>query len=240
MGQIARRRRKSQPLFVSRIKTWLANSPLNARVLRREEHIMPEATSTSRLPTWLGRIWHLPDNVSWMNPLPATHRRGIIVAALIMLLAFLWPTPSPQRQSSSVTPMQSGSPEKEVPLQAEIIDTPPPASSSTSAPLQATAPTAAPEQTLPQPDNQGQWHEYLIASGQTLAQLFRDNNLPVNDVFAMAQVEGSDKPLSTLHAGQTVKIRQNAQGVVTGLTLESGNGDILFTRQPDGTFIKAQ
>jgi hypothetical protein len=56
----------------------------------------------------------------------------------------------------------------------------------------------------------------------------------------MARVEGNDKPLSTLHAGQTVKIRQDAQGVVTGLTLDSGNGEILFTRQPDGTFLKAQ
>lgn len=180
---------------------------------------MPNASLTSRLPSWFNHLWHLPDQVRWMDPLPPRHRRGIIAAVLVILLAFLWPSPSPHR---AVTPMQSGSSATEVPLQAEITEAPPPPASP------------------PQQDEQGTWGEYTIASGQTLAQLFRDNNLPVNDVFAMAQVEGSDKPLSSLHAGQKVKIRQNAQAVVTGLTLEGANGEILFTRQPDGTFIKAQ
>jgi hypothetical protein len=38
----------------------------------------------------------------------------------------------------------------------------------------------------------------------------------------MAQVEGAGKPL-TLQSGQTVQIRQNANGVVTGLTIDTGN-----------------
>jgi Cell envelope opacity-associated protein A len=59
-------------------------------------------------------------------------------------------------------------------------------------------------------------------------------------VFAMARVEGNDQPLSALKNGQQVKIRQNAQGVVTGLTVDSSNGPVLFTRQPDGSFIRAQ
>lgn len=222
MGQIARRRRK-KPLFVT-IKQWLMKSLPIARGSRQEEEAMPNASLTTRLPSWFNRLWHLPDQVRWMDPLPPQHRRGIIAAVLVILLAFLWPAPSPHR---AVTPMQSGSSATEVPLQAEITDAPPP-------------PTAATQQQQQPPqDDQGTWGEYTIASGQTLAQLFRDNNLPVNDVFAMAQVEGNDKPLSSLHAGQTVKIRQNAQAVVTGLTLEGPNGEILFTRQPDGTFIKA-
>ncbi|VDZ81291.1 Putative cell envelope opacity-associated proteinA [Salmonella bongori] len=57
----------------------------------------------------------------------------------------------------------------------------------------------------------------------------------------MAQVEGTGKPLSNLKNGQMIKIRQNASGVVTGLTIDSDNGQqILFTRQPDGSFIRAQ
>ncbi|WP_456311355.1 OapA family protein [Serratia proteamaculans] len=217
MGQIARRRRK-KPLFVARVKQWLMKSLPIARGSRQEEEAMPNASLTSRLPLWFNRLWQLPDQIRWMDPLPPHHRRGIIAAVLVILLAFLWPAPSPHR---AVTPMQSGSSATEVPLQAEITDAPPP-------------PVATPQQ-----DDQGTWGEYTIAPGQTLAQLFRDNNLPVNDVFAMAQVEGNDKPLSTLHAGQTVKIRQNAQAIVTGLTLEGANGEILFTRQPDGTFLKA-
>jgi uncharacterized protein len=53
-------------------------------------------------------------------------------------------------------------------------------------------------------------------------------------------VEGSDQPLSSLKSGQQVKIRQDAQGAVTGLTVEGANGPVLFTRQPDGSFIRAQ
>jgi len=38
-----------------------------------------------------------------------------------------------------------------------------------------------------------------------------------------------------------VQIRQNASGVVTGLTIDSGNGQqVLFTRQSDGSFIRAR
>ncbi|KAE9826289.1 LysM-like peptidoglycan-binding domain-containing protein, partial [Escherichia coli] len=86
-----------------------------------------------------------------------------------------------------------------------------------------------------------QWRTYRVEPGKTLAQLFRDHNLPPTDVYAMAQVEGADKPLSNLQNGQIVKIRQNANGVVTGLTIDTGNNQqVLFTRQPDGNFIRAR
>ncbi len=54
----------------------------------------------------------------------------------------------------------------------------------------------------------------------------------------MAQVEGAGKPLSNLKNGQMIKIRQNASGVVTGLTIDGDNGQqVLFTRQPDGSLF---
>ena len=217
MGQIARRRRKSPP----RSPAWLTSGGVKrliARASRQKENSMPTASRAFRAPAWLSRLWHLPDELSWMDPLPAPHRRGIILAVLVVLLAFLWPSPSPQRPP--VTPLQSGSEARDVPLQATIEGD-----------LNSPA--------VQQRDTQGQWLTYTIASGQTLAQLFRDNNLPVNDVFAMAQVEGNDRPLSTLRSGQQVRIRQNAAGVVNGLTLDGPNGEILFTRQPDGSFIRA-
>lgn len=169
----------------------------------------------SRLSAWLFRIWHATDTVRWMGPLPPAHRRGILIALLVMLLAFLWPSGSSRYP---VERPQTLGGEKEVPMQAEIYD----------------------NGTPPKADSQGEWRSYTIASGQTLAQLFRDNNLPVGDVFAMARVEGSDQPLSALQSGQQVKIRLNAQGVVNGLTVDGANGPVLFTRQPDGSFIRAQ
>lgn len=91
------------------------------------------------------------------------------------------------------------------------------------------------------PGIEQQWRTYRIESGKTTAQLFRDHGLPATDVYAMAQVEGAGKPLSTLQSGQTVQIRQNANGVVTGLTIDTGNGQqVLFTRQSNGSFVRAR
>jgi len=218
MGQIARRRERSQSHFSFKWK-WKNVRARDLLTARREEETMSPTSNAPRLPAWLSHIWHLPDRMRWMEPLPTPHRRGIIAAVLIILLAFLWPSPAPQPPAEK--PLSVDTAGTEVPLQAEITD-------------------GSPSNRPVQSDSQGQWSNYTIASGQTLAQLFRDNNLPVNDVFAMAQVEGDDKPLSTLHTGQQVKIRRNAAGIVTGLTLESANGEILFTRQADGSFIRAQ
>ncbi|MGE9551220.1 OapA family protein [Erwinia amylovora] len=223
MGHLARRRRKSQPLSLNGLLQRLAKSSLFARGSRQEDDAMPKASSVARVPQLFSQIWHLPDSVRWMDPLPPFHRRGIILAVVVILLAFLWPSPAPQQAARPVNAGHSTG--TDIPMQAELNDSQPDNS--------ARQPAAS-------ADSQGQWRSYQIASGQTLAQLFRDNNLPVNDVFAMAQVEGNDKPLSNLQTGQVVKIRQNAQGVVTGLTVDTNNGQILFTRQADGSFIRAQ
>lgn len=217
MGRIAPRQRKRLPFYHPLLKMWMQNRKPFVRTAQQEDEMTPEGSS-SRRQTVLNKIWHLADNLRFMDPLPPAHRRGIILALLVMLLAFLWPS-SPSENPAS-RPLQQGS-GNEVPLQADIYN-----NDSNSSP--------------PAADSQGEWRSFQIASGQTLAQLFRDNNLPVNDVFAMAQVEGDDKPLSTLRTGQNVKIREDNQGVVTGLTVETDNGPILFTRQPDGSFIRAR
>lgn len=91
-----------------------------------------------------------------------------------------------------------------------------------------------------QNESQGAWHTYHIAAGETLAQLFRDQGLATEDVYAMANVQGDDKPLGTLSAGQAVKIRMKANKTVTGLTLENTRGQVLFVRQEDGRFLRVQ
>ena len=191
-----------------------------------------------------------------MDPLPPLHRRGIIIGALLVIVGFLLPSGGDDVDTAPVTrnaqldlqsqtrpqpdtqPMQtqlvtpSNDPGQVAPVEPEPIQEEQPQE-------QAAAPS---EPQTQQPTGiEQQWRSYRVEAGKTLAQLFRDHNLPPTDVYAMAQVEGAGKPLSNLQNGQMVQIRQNASGVVTGLTIDTGNGQqVLFTRQPDGSFIRAR
>ncbi|WP_016585369.1 LysM-like peptidoglycan-binding domain-containing protein, partial [Yersinia pestis] len=152
------------------------------------------------------------------EPLPFFHRRGVIIATTVLLLALLWPA---SRDNTDLS-FPVSAPSTSVPLQAQLQD-------NNDVPV--------PPKVSPSETTQGNWQSYQVQTGKTLAQLFRDNNLPVNDVFAMAQVEGSDKPLSNLKAGQEVKIMLDAQGAVTALAIETPeNTEVLFSRQNDGSY----
>jgi cell envelope opacity-associated protein A len=178
------------------------------------------------------KAWHMSDDFNWMSPLPYTHRRWIIVSVLVMLLALLWPYSPPNSYSPS-QPQQPAS----IPMQADLRN-------EQGRTTQLAQPQPQQQQAAtepPQPIAQGNWKSYRVQSGQTLAQLFRDNNLAVGEVFAMAQVEGDQKPLSNLKAGQEVKIQRNAQGAVTSLQVTNEqNSTVLFTRQADGSYQRSR
>ena len=206
----------------------------------------------------LAKIWHAPDNFRIMDPLPPMHRRGIIIAALVLVIGFLLPSSdtsdAPVVTRTAQLDLQSQSqPPTEAQLQAQLVapqNDPGQVAPVAQEPIQEGEPDAQPQAQQSQPQTQPfqqdsgieqQWRSYRVDSGKTLAQVFRDHNLPPTDVYAMAQVEGAGKPLSNLKDGQMVQIRQNANGVVTGLTIDTGNGQqVLFTRQPNGSFIRAR
>ncbi len=189
----------------------------------------------------LARIWHAPEHFRLMDPLPAPHRRGIIIAALVMIIGFLWP--AAEEPPRPVTRDAQLSIESQSPMHAELVN--PPADTAPAATQEPVQAEEQPQTQAPVPntnnDIEGQWRAYRVESGQTMAQLFRDHKLPPADLYSMAQAEGDDKPLSNLQTGQMVQIRQNANGVVTGLTIDIGNDrQVLFTRQPDGSFLRAR
>lgn len=196
------------------------------------------------LKSTLAKIWHAPEHIRLMDPLPPMHRRGLIVAALLVVIGFLLPTSNtPPASAPTGRDAQIELPAPAQPVPSAPEQTPPPV---VSEPQQNTPEAGQPpavQNDAPLSPSAGieqQWRTYRVAEGKTLAQLFRDNNLPATDVYAMAKVEGDGKPLSNLQSGQIVKIRQNANGIVTGLTIESDGQEVLFTRQPDGTFIRAR
>ncbi|MFL9621395.1 LysM-like peptidoglycan-binding domain-containing protein [Escherichia coli] len=185
----------------------------------------------------LEKVWHAPDNFRFMDPLPPMHRRGIIIAAIVLVVGFLLPSddtpnaPVVTREAQLDIQSQSQPPTEEQ-LRAQLVtpqNDPDQVAPVAPEPIQEGQPEEQPQttQTQPfQPDSgiDNQWRSYRVEPGKT-----------------MAQVEGAGKPLSNLQNGQMVKIRQNASGVVTGLTIDTGNNQqVLFTRQPDGSFIRAR
>ena len=202
----------------------------------------------------LAKIWHAPDNFRIMDPLPPMHRRGIIIAAIVR--SGPWRTqrcPRASARTAQLDLQSQSQPPTEAQLQAQLVapqNDPGQVAPLAPEPIQEGEPDAQPQAQQSQPQTQPfqqdsgieqQWRSYRVDSGKTLAQVFRDHNLPPTDVYAMAQVEGAGKPLSNLKDGQMVQIRQNANGVVTGLTIDTGNGQqVLFTRQPNGSFIRAR
>ncbi|CAI2480572.1 Opacity-associated protein A LysM-like domain [Serratia ficaria] len=212
MGRISPRRRKTTRIYQPLLRTWLNVSqhlkPGAAPEAADPESEQPPVNGKGQgIKALLLKIWHLPDGFGWMEPLPYFHRRWTLIFGAMLLLALLWPY-SPEKQAFPVTQQANG-----VPQQGSE---PPPAA---------------------EPEPSGNWQRYQIQPGQTLAQLFRDNGLPVNEVFAMAQVEGNDKPLSNMKAGQEVRIERDANGVIGALSVTTAdNSQALFRRQADGSY----
>lgn len=218
MGRISPRRRKTTRIYQPLLRTWLNFSQrlkpgsAPASVEDPESEQPPESGKGQNIKALLLKIWHLPDGFGWMEPLPYFHRRWTLIFGIILLLALLWPYSS-EKQPFPVTQQENS-----VPLQAELQN-------------------GTQQQHAVEPEPAGNWQRYQIQPGQTLAQLFRDNNLPVNEVFAMAQVEGNDKPLSNMKAGQEVRIERDTNGVITALSVTTAdNSQVLFRRQADGSY----
>ncbi|MTD41242.1 cell envelope opacity-associated protein A [Erwinia sp. CPCC 100877] len=190
----------------------------------------------------LARIWHAPDQVRLMAPLPSMHRRGIILGALLIVIGILLPGSESMPEADSESHLHTN---KEAPApEPSVVNNRGATPSQLSKPMASAGAQEREEAQAPIPyqnnDIEQQWRSYRVESGKTLAQLFRDQGLPPADVYAMAKVEGQGEPLSSLQQGQVVKIRQNASGVVTGLAVEGGEQQVLFTRQPNGSFLRVR
>ncbi|PVZ89080.1 Opacity-associated protein A domain protein [Serratia sp. S1B] len=225
MGRIAPKKRKTPRVDQTLLRLWLNLSQrFKPRRTPAELETTQEPAVKNGLKTLLLQVWHLPDSFNWMEPLPNFHRRWVIIFATILLFSLLWP----YSDESTPRSFPATNQENSVPMQAQWLNNDAQQQSQSSP--QPQQPTAV--------DN-ANWQRYEIKAGQTLAQLFRDNGLPVNDVFAMAQVEGNDKPLSNLKAGQKVRIERNTHGVITALAITmTDNNEALFRRQTDGSYLR--
>ncbi len=84
------------------------------------------------------------------------------------------------------------------------------------------------------------WREYTVKKGDTLAQVFRKNQLSMADLNSLARIEGSDKPLSRIKQGQLIRFKFSPEGNLDILQIERGDQSIMFFRLSDGGFGRSK
>lgn len=84
------------------------------------------------------------------------------------------------------------------------------------------------------------WQEYQVKSGDTLAKVFRTNQLSMTDFNELVKVEGLDKPLSKIKQGQLIRYKLTANGDLDILQLEKKNDAVMFFRLSGGGFGRSK
>ncbi|WP_261816546.1 LysM-like peptidoglycan-binding domain-containing protein [Vibrio gallicus] len=162
-------------------------------------------------------------------PLPKFHRRALMILVPITIIAILSPLPkkiSAVKQEATVLNQRVS-----VPINNQGL--------SEQQDLLAGSTTQQPGTVVHTPVSQ-QWIEYKVKTGDTLANVFRNNDLSMSALNALAKIEGPDKPLSQIRQGQLVRFKRNNQGQLDILQLENGNDSIMFFRLSDGSFGRSK
>jgi cell envelope opacity-associated protein A len=84
------------------------------------------------------------------------------------------------------------------------------------------------------------WHDYTVQTGDTLAKVFRANQLPIADLNRLIAIEGLDKPLSKIKQGQLVRFKLDNEGKLDILQLEKQGKAVMFFRLSDGGFGRSK
>lgn len=152
---------------------------------------------------------------SYWHTLPKLHQRALLVLipAVVVLIAVPFPESAPQE--SAITPQR---------IEVDINTT------------GLSEQQNARQKSLVSND----WKEYTVKSGDTLAHVFRSNNLAMSDLNALVNVEGTDKPLSYIKQGQLVRFKLTDDGQLDILQLEKSGQSVMFFRLSDGGFGRSK
>ena len=148
--------------------------------------------------------------------LPKLHQRLLMVISPIVLILLVVPLPEPKVETTPVT--------SRVALEINTVGL----SEQHNTKSNSSEPT------------NNNWQEYLVKQGDTLAQVFRNNDLPQSDLNALVRIEGADKPLSHIRKGQLVRFKLAETGQLDILQLEKGDTSVMFFRLSDGGFGRSK
>ncbi|MGR5066328.1 LysM-like peptidoglycan-binding domain-containing protein [Photobacterium sp. DNB22_13_2] len=196
-----------------------------------------------------------PLKSKWQQ-LPKLHRRALAVLVPVTAVLLIMPagkqtarveSSDPVRRELSLNldsqqPQSVAAGDREEPVSPPRPSRIRPLDPVESQPVASKPETKLPEKTVKAALSQSEsadWQRYQVKSGETLANIFRQHNLPLNDLYAVAAIEGDDKPLSRIKAGQWLRYRQTAQGGLDALQIERRNSEpVLFFRRSDGSFVR--
>ncbi len=91
----------------------------------------------------------------------------------------------------------------------------------------------------PEENEELAWVSHRVAPGDTLAGIFRAQNLPLPDLYAITAIEGKEKPLSHIKPGQQLRFKRNLEGKIDKLHIETQEKmQVIFSRLSDGRFVR--
>ena len=161
---------------------------------------------------WLERVKPVP---TFWQRLPKFHQRALMVLVPLLLLIFIVPMPKKTEELVEQT--------QPVDHQRVAINL-----NTQSLSQQRTSQNSGPKS-----EN---WKEYQVKNGDTLAQVFRSNQLSMADLSSLVKIEGSDKPLSHIKQGQLIRFKFSDDGQLDMLQLEKDDHSVMFFRLSDGSF----
>ncbi|CAE6881739.1 LysM-like peptidoglycan-binding domain-containing protein [Vibrio sp. B1FLJ16] len=147
--------------------------------------------------------------------LPKFHQRALMVLVPLFLLLLIVPLPKKTEESA-----EQNQPADQQRVSIELN-------------AQSLSQQRTSQNSGPKSEN---WKEYQVKNGDTLAQVFRSNQLSMADLSSLVKIEGSDKPLSHIKQGQLIRFKFSDEGDLDMLQLEKGDHSVMFFRLSDGSF----
>lgn len=180
--------------------------------------------------------------------LPKVHQRSLIILLPLVLLLLLWPTSEEGRseQADSVTSVDKPS-RMTVPLIINGEETaatkPKPKTETHEQRVQLSGGSDANEEVTRKVSNNAgpePWNDYTVKQGDTLSQVFRNNDLALSDLTQLLEIQGKDKPLSHIKEGQLIRFKLTNRGDLDILQLEKEGGAVMFFRLSSGGFERSR
>lgn len=180
------------------------------------------------------RSFAVPDHDYWAV-LPKAHRIGIFVLASLLFVLVIWPNSEPEQEFS--TEAEQGD---LIPLHLQNSDIADSDSFLTAEYLEQKVDTEQNENSFLGGENDdNSWVSHKVKPGDTLAEIFRSQKLPLPDLYAITAIEGKDKPLSYIKPGQRLRFKRNADGEIEMIEVETIDKQaVLFARLPNGRFVR--